>query len=351
MGNLTDTKVKEGIKVDPSNIMQVGMGFWASKILLTAVKLELFTFLAVKPLSGAEIKRELCLNGRGMYDFLDSLVALGFLNKKGVKETAAYSNSADSDFFLDKGKLSYMGGLLEMANNRLYPFWNFLEEGLKRGTPQNEIRLGEKSLFEEIYSDIDKTREFVNAMSGAQAGNFVTFATQFDFSSYTTLCDIGGAGAHLSAHVAIHNPHMNCISFDLPPVSPIALENSSLMGVANKVKVVTGDFFTDSFPKADVITMGNVLHDWGTKDKLMLIGKAYDALPKGGALVVIENIIDDERRENAFGLMMSLNMLIETIDGYDFTAADFDKWARDAGFVETSVMRLAGPTSAVVAIK
>ena len=351
MGNLTEAKVKEGIKVDPSRIMQVGMGFWASKTLLTAVKLGLFSELAIKPLTGREIKLKLCLNGRGMYDFLDTLVALGFLNKKGNINTAVYSNSADSDLFLDKGKLSYMGGLLEMANNRLYPFWNFLEEGLKRGTPQNEIRTGEKSLFEEIYSDIDKTREFVNAMSGAQAGNFITFATQFDFSSYSTLCDIGGAGAHLSAQVVTHNPHMSCISFDLPPVSPIASENSSLMGVANKVKVVSGDFFTDSFPKADVITMGNVLHDWGTNDKKMLIGKAYDALPKGGALVVIENIIDDERRENAFGLMMSLNMLIETTEGYDFTAKDFKTWASEAGFVETSVMKLAGPSSAVIAIK
>lgn len=351
MGNLTDSKVKEGIKVDPSSIMQVGMGFWASKTLLTAVKLELFSHLATKPLSGEEIKHKLCLNGRGMYDFLDTLVALGFLQRKGKKESAVYSNSPDADHFLDKSKQSYMGGLLEMANNRLYPFWNFLEEGLKRGTPQNEIRTGDKTLFEEIYSNIDKTREFVNAMSGAQAGNFITFATQFDFGSYNTLCDIGGAGAQLSAHVVTHNPHMNCTSFDLPPVSPIALENISLMGVANKVKVVSGDFFSDTFPKADVITMGNVLHDWGKEDKLMLIRKAYDALPKGGSLVVIENIIDDERRENAFGLMMSLNMLIETPEGFDFTAAEFDGWAKEAGFSESYVMRLTGPTSAVVAIK
>jgi len=188
-------------------------------------------------------------------------------------------------------------------------------------------------------------------MSGAQAGNFITFATQFDFSAYNTLCDIGGAGAQLSAHVVSHNPHMKCISFDLPPVSPIALENVSKMGVADKVEVRSGDFFKDSFPKADVITMGNILHDWGTADKKLLIKKAYDALPKGGALIVIENIIDDERRENAFGLMMSLNMLIETVEGYDFTAADFDGWAIEAGFIETYAMRLTGPTSAVIAIK
>jgi len=238
-----------------------------------------------------------------------------------------------------------------MANNRLYPFWNFLEEGLRTGTPQNEIRTGRKPLFEEIYSDIDKTREFVNAMGGIQTGNFIKFARDFDFSKYSTLCDIGGAGGQLSSQVALNNPNMKCISFDLPPVFPIALENMSKMGLSSRVKIQSGDFFKESFPQADVITMGNILHGWGTEDKKKLISKAYDALPKGGAFIVIENIIDDERRENAFGLMMSLNMLIETAEGYDFTAADFNAWAKDAGFIETSVMHLTGPSSAVIAIK
>ena len=274
-----------------------------------------------------------------------------FCKKAAINKTAVYSNSPDTDLFLDKNKHSYIGGMLEMANNRLYPFWNFLEQGLRSGNPQNEIRTGGITLFEEIYSSADKTREFVNAMGGIQTGNFIAFANKFDFSGYNTLCDIGGAGAQLSAHVVTHNPHMKCISFDLPPVCPIALENISKMGLASRVKIKAGDFFTDPFPKADVITMGNILHDWGTRDKKRLISKAYDALPKGGALVVIENIIDDERRENAFGLMMSLNMLIETAEGYDFTAADFNEMAIEAGFNETSVLSLTGPSSAVIAIK
>jgi precorrin-6B methylase 2 len=238
-----------------------------------------------------------------------------------------------------------------MANNRLYPFWNFLEEGLKKGTPQNEIRLGEASLFEKIYSDKNKTREFVNAMGGAQTGNFIAFAEQFDFSPYHTLCDVGGAGAQLSAQVVSRNPHMTATSFDLPPVAPIALENVSKMGVADKVDIVSGDFFRDPLPKADVITMGNILHDWGVSDKNMLIAKSFDALAEGGALVVIENIIDDERRENAFGLLMSLNMLIETAEGFDFTYADFEDWAGSAGFRKCTSMQLTGPTSAVIAFK
>jgi len=355
MKTLKDTKKeiarKESQMLDPSNILNVGLGFWASKTLLTAVKLELFTRLAVRPLTAKEIKHEICLNERGLYDFLDALVALGFLQKKGNKSTAVYSNSVDTDLFLDKNKLSYVGGILEMANNRLYGFWNFLEEGLRTGTPQNEIRTGRATLFDEIYSDVDKTREFVNAMGGVQTGNFIAFAKKFDFSDYSTLCDIGGAGASLSAHVVSHNPHMSCISFDLPAVAPVAAENISKMGLAEDVKIHSGDFFRDPFPKADVITMGNVLHDWGTKEKKMLIRKAYEALPKGGSLVVIENIIDDERRENAFGLMMSLNMLIETPEGYDFTGADFDIWAKDAGFGRTYILPLMGPSSAAVAVK
>lgn len=346
-----EIQVQEAQKVDPSHIMQIGMGFWASKTLLTAVKLNIFTLLATRPLTAKEIKFEVCLHERGLYDFLDTLVALGFLQKSGNKGTAVYSNSPDSDLFLDKNKLSYVGGMLEMANNRLYPFWNFLEEGLRTGTPQNEIRTGRSSLFEEIYKDVDKTREFINAMSGIQAGNFMALAREFDFSRYNTLCDIGGAGALLSVNVVSQYPHMKCISFDLPPVSPIALENISKMGLASKIKIMSGDFFNDAFPGVDVITMGNILHDWGTKDKKKLISKAYDALPKGGALIVIENIIDNERRENAFGLMMSLNMLIETAEGYDYTAADFNEWALEAGFDKTSVMSLTGPSSAAIAIK
>jgi len=351
MKTQTGTQVQEEKKVDPSHIMQIGMGFLASKTLLTAVKLGLFTQLATRPLTAREIKHEICLNDRGLYDFLDTLVALGFLQKTGNKSTAVYSNSPDSDLFLDKNKLSYVGGMLEMANNRLYQFWGFLEEGLRTGKPQNEIRTGNTPLFEEIYSNVDKTREFVNAMSGIQAGNFVKFASEFDFPRYNTLCDIGGAGAMLSAQVALKNPHMRCISFDLAPVAPVALENLSKMGLVPRVKIHTGDFFTDPFPKADIITMGNILHDWGTRDKKMLIKKAYDALPKGGAFVVLENIIDDERRKNAFGLLMSLNMLIETAEGYDYTAEDFKEWTTEAGFKEVSVMPLTGPSSAAIAIK
>jgi precorrin-6B methylase 2 len=338
-------------QVDPSKIMQVGMGFWASKTLLTAVNMGLFTLLAEGALSGQGIQDRLGLHSRSLFDFLDTLVALGFLKRTGLRENAVYMNSEDSDLFLDKNKPSYIGGLLEMANNRLYPFWNDLEEALKSGKAQNETKDGGKPVFEAIYANEHRLREFIRAMGGIQAGNFMKLATAFDFTGYQTLCDIGGSGANLSIHVAKNNSHMNCISFDLPPVSPIAQENIISVGMEDRIEVVSGDFFEDDFPKADIITMGNILHDWGSEDKLMLIKKAYRALPDGGALIVVENIIDDERNKNALGLMMSLNMAIETDHGFDFSASDFRDWAEKAGFKNVQSMPLAGPASAVIAIK
>lgn len=337
--------------INPTKIMQIGMGFWASKTLLTAVNMSLFTQLAETELSAENIRTRLNLHQRGLYDFLDTLVALGFLNRTGIKDHAKYSNTQDTNIFLDKNKPSYIGGILEMANSRLYPFWGDLEDCLKTGLPQNEAKTGEASMFDAVYADADRLKAFVHAMAGVQMGNFMAFAQQFDFSNYRTLCDIGGAGGHLCAQVVINNPHMTCTSFDLPAVTPVAEDIINSMNLKEKVKPVSGDFFTDNFPTADIITMGNILHDWGKEDKHTLIKRAHDALPNGGALVIIENIIDDDRRQNAFGLMMSLNMNIETLEGYDFSLQDFKELTADITFTNITMMPLTGPTSAIIAIK
>ncbi len=338
-------------QVNPSRIIQTGMGFWASKTLLTAVNMGLFTRLGKGPLPASRIGEKLGIHPRGLYDFLDALVALGFLNRKGFKETAIYSNTKETDLYLNKRKASYIGGILEMCNNRLYPFWNNLEDALKTGKPQNEVRGGNKPFFEELYANEKRLREFISAMGGFQAQNFMYFSREFDFSNYKVHCDIGGAGGNLATQIAAKQPHMQCISFDLPEVSKIAQENVDRLDFNPRVKVIAGDFFKDPLPRADLYTMGNILHDWGLDDKKFLIQKAYEALPQGGALVVIENIIDDMRRENAFGLLVSLNMLIETYEGFDYTAADFNQWVKDAGYSESRIMPLTGPTSAVIAIK
>jgi hypothetical protein len=338
-------------QLDPSHIMQVGSGFWASKTLLSAVELQLFTHLGAESMTGEEIGERAGLHQRGIYDFLDTLVALRFLERDGDGAAGRYRNTAETASFLDQRSPTYIGGILEMFNARLYQFWAGLTEALRTGAPQNEIKHTGRAMFEELYHDPARLEQFMHAMEGISLGNFHALAERFDFSSYQTVCDVGGATGQLCAILATRHPHLRCTSFDLPVVAPIAEKCIAAAGLAHRVATASGDFFVDALPRADVITMGMILHDWNLDRKLHLIRSAYDALPDGGAFIVIENLIDDARRENAFGLLMSLNMLIEFGDAFDFTGSDFTGWCRQTGFRTVEILPLAGPASAGIAYK
>ena len=331
--------------------MQIGMGFWPARTLQAAVKMRLFTVLADRAMSGEELCGALKLHPRANPDFFDALLATGMLERDGDGPGGRYRNTRETAAFLDRNSPTYIGGFLEMAHDRLYPFWGDLVEGLQSGEAQNEVKHTGKSVFEAIYSSPEQLEQFIDAMSGVASPSFFALAEKFDFSKYKSLCDVGGSGGDLSRALAKRHQHLNFISADLPAVSAIAERRISAEGLSKRIKAVNLDFFKEDFPKADVITMGNILHDWNLDIKKMLISKAYDALPDGGAFIVIENVIDDARRENAFGMFVSLNMLIETGDGFDYTGADFTRWSKDAGFSRTEVIPLVGPTSAAVAYK
>jgi ubiquinone/menaquinone biosynthesis C-methylase UbiE len=338
-------------ETSPDHILQIGFGFGASKILLSAVELGVFSLLANGPKTGLELQNAMGLHPRGTYDFLDGLLALGLLQRDGTGEAGKYGNTPATAQFLVKQSPQYIGGVLEMANARLYRFWADLTPALKTGKPQNEIKDTGKSMFAELYSDPARLEQFMNAMAGISMANFTAFAEKFDFSKYRTLADIGGATGQLSAIVAARHPHMQCRTCDLAEVRPIAERRLKERDLGGRVVTDTIDFFADEFPKADIITMGMILHDWNLEKKKMLIAKAYRALPPGGALVAIENLIDDDRRQNAFGLMMSLNMLIEFGDAFDLTGAQFTGWCKEQGFSRCEIIHLAGPASAAVAYK
>jgi len=340
----------EQAPLNPGHIMQTATAFWVSKVLLTAVEFNLFTVLGDGQMSGPELGEKLGIHPRGIYDFFDALVAAGFLVREGDGPVGKYGCSPETAAFLNKNSPTYIGGMPEMMNARLFGFWNNLGEALKTGKPQNEIKDG-ADLFEAIYADDARLGQFLEAMTGFQAGNFKQLAEKFDFSRYQSVSDIGGALGLLSRIVAAHHPHLSFTTFDLPPVASHAQKRVDDAGLGDRIQVAAGDFFVDPFPRADVITMGNILHDWDLEHKKTLIAKAYDALPKGGALIAIENIIDDARRQNLFGMLMSLNMLIESGDGFDYTGSDFAGWCREAGFKRFEVIPLAGPTSAAVAYK
>jgi hypothetical protein len=338
-------------QLDPSHIMQTATAFWASKVLLTAVEFDLFTTLGEGAMTASELGKALGLHIRGTYDFFDALVALKFLDRDGDGPEGKYKCTPQTAAFLNKKSHTYIGGLPDMLNSRLFGFWDGLGTALKTGQPQNEVKHGGKSIFEELYSNEAKLGEFLDAMTGFQAANFAQLAEKFDFQKYKTVSDIGGALALLSRIVGVRHQHLTFNSFDLPPVAPLAQKHIKAAGMEERIKVIAGDFFKDSLPKADVITMGNILHDWNLENKRMLIRKAYEALPEGGAFIAIENLIDDARRDNAFGLLMSLNMLIEFGDAFDYTGANFREWCSEVGFKRFECIHLAGPASAAIAYK
>jgi hypothetical protein len=330
----------------PDAIMQLGLGFWASKTLLSAVELKLFGVLSeAGPMDAEELRERLGLHPRSARDFFDALVALGML----ARTNGRYLNTPETDLFLDPAKPTYMGGVLEMSNARLYTFWGSLTEGLRTGEPQSEVKTG-GDFFETVYADPEKLAQFTGAMSGLSRATGNAIAAKFPWRDYGSVIDIGCSEGAVPVAITTAHDHLTGGGFDLPPVEPIFNSYVAQFGLADRLSFTPGNFFADPLPSADVLIMGHILHDWDLDQKRLLLQKAYDALPKGGALIVHEAIIDDDRRENAFGLLMSLNMLIEGL-GFDYTGADCRGWMTDAGFSESYVEHLVGPDSMVVGIK
>ncbi len=283
----------------PDHIMQLGLGFWGSKALLSAIELGLFSTLAGGTLTLAELTERLGLHDRSARDFFDALVALGMLERGDD----GYANTAETDLFLDRAKPSYIGGILEMANTRLYGYWGSLTEALKTGEAQNEAKGGGTDPFIALYADPDGLRGFLTAMSGISIGSAIAIANKFPWDRHTTFCDLGTAQGVVPVQLALHHPHLNGRGFDLPVVAPVFDEFVAGHGLGERVTFAGGDFFVDPLPEADVYVMGHILHDWGMDDKRLLLKRAYDALPPGGALIVYlrraprRTRLDDRRTE------------------------------------------------------
>jgi hypothetical protein len=338
--------VSSSESLDPGRILELGLAFWQSKTLLSAVELGVFTELAKAPLTADQLRERIGIHQRSARDFFDTLVAVGILEREGD----VYSNGAEANLFLDKAKPSYTGGLLEMANNRLYGFWGNLTEGLRTGEPQNEAKVGE-DFFAVLYSDPARLREFAQAMTAISMGSAIAIATKFPWQNYKKFMDIGTAQGNVPVQVARNHPHLMGGGTDLPPLEPVFTEYIAAHGLSDRLRFQPHDFFAEPLPNADVLIMGHILHDWNLTEKKMLIKKAYQALPDGGALIAYDAIIDDDRRENVYGLTMSLNMLIETPGGFDYTGADCRGWMAEIGFGDSYVEPLTGGESMVVGIK
>jgi hypothetical protein len=332
--------------LSPARLLQLGMGFWGPRAFLSAVELGVFSTLAKGALTESQLSERLGLHPRSARDFLDALVALGPLQRKSGR----YHNAPDADAFLDRAKPGYAGGLLEMAAARLYPFWGSLTEALRTGAPQNEAKHG-GDMFATLYADAERLRGFLAAMTGLSLDSARAIAAEFPWRKYRDFIDVGGAQGCVAVQVALAHKHLKGAIFDLPPVGPVYDDYVRSFGLETRLTFHPGDFFRDPLPEADVLIMGHILHDWNLQQKHLLLQKAYAALPKGGALIVYDAMIDDARSRNVAGLLMSLNMLIETPGGFGYTSADCRSWLKATGFRRSSVVPLTQTDSMVIATR
>jgi hypothetical protein len=331
---------------DFSRIIRLGYAYREAKALLAAVELGVFTALSAGALDLQSLRVNTGIAERGARDFFDALLALGLLERDGEDR---YRNTPDTAHFLDRNSPGYLGYELEFINDKLYAKWNGLADSLRTGRPQTES--DPSGPYANRYRDPDALKLFAAAMTAGTTAVARSLATRFPWHDYRSVIDIGCAEGCLPVHLAMSHPHLICGGFDLPPLQPAFGAYAARHGMADRVSFHPGDFLQADLPAADVLVFGRVLHNWDLKTKRALLRKAYVALPGNGCLIVYERFIDDERMSNATALLSSLNMLVMTPGGFDFTASDCCGWLKEEGFAGFRVAALTPDQSMIIATK
>jgi len=333
-------------QVLPDHIFDIGYAFWKSKALLSAVELGLFTALGEGPLEQEKLAARIGLHERSARDFLDALVALGLLDRDNL---GRYANRPDSAFYLDSRKSTYIGGTLEQLNARLYQGWGQLTAALRTGmAPTGQLATAGYAGF---YADASAFAIFVKAMTGGSLIPAQKLAHTIPWDAYRTVIDVGTAQGCVPVEIACRHSHLSGGGFDLPQVEDVFSRYVREHGLSDRLKFYPGDFFHNDLPEADVLIMGRILHNWDLPTKKRLLQKAHQALPPRGALIVYDTLIDDARRDRAHSLLASLNMLIETANGFEYTGAECTSWMREAGFRDIRIDPLGAAYTAVIGIK
>jgi hypothetical protein len=332
--------------VMPDRLVEIGSGYRRAKALLSAIELDLFTVLAEQPLDAEALAQSLGLHRRGAQDFFDALVALGLLDRSGDDH---YSNTPESNVYLNRREADFLGGMFDQFNTREYRMWETLTDALRTGKPQTGIDAA--GHFAALYRDPLSLRTFVNAMTAGSLPAAKSIAAKFPWTDYKTLVDIGTAQGCLPVQVACVHHHISGGGFDLPELAQAFEQYAEANNVSKRLRFYPGDFFRDPLPEADVLVFGRVLHNWDLSTKRMLLEKAYRALPKQGAVIVYDTLIDDDRRTSAGGLLSSLNMLVWTAAGFGYSGADCESWMREIGFGNTRVEPLVAGQAMVIGIK
>ena len=348
---MTDTESREaaidavgGGLTDPFDVMLIGWSFVRSKLLMSALEMNLFGELQKEPGTAAELMTRLGLHERGTRDFLDALAALGLIERSAD----VYRNSPAAAQHLVPGQLGYVGGFLGMTTGFMGSGWDSLTAMLRTGKAHGQ-EAGEVP-FARVFRDPTLLRQFLSAMDALNGAIGQELVGRFAWPGYASFADIGGARGNLAAQLLQAHPHLRGSVFDRPAMRPFADELAAAHGVAGRLTFYGGDFFTDELPPADILIFGNVLHDVPVGARCDLIQRAHDAASPGGAVIVYDPMIDDDRLA-VDNLLLSLTMMLQSPAGNEYTPDECRDWMRAAGLEDAGRIPLPAHATAVIGRK
>lgn len=326
---------------DAYDLLLIGWSFVRGHLLMSAVELGLFEELGKDPGTAEELTVRLGLHERGARDFLDALTALGLLERDG----RTYRNSPVAAQHLVPDRPGFVGGFLAMTTRFMGTGWDGMTAMLRTGEPHGHDAGAVP--FDEVFRDPQRLRLFLSAMDSLNGAIGPELARRYDWSRHTSFVDVGGARGNLAATLLLAHPHLAGGVFDRPVMGPFLEELARERGTAGRLAFHGGDFNTDPLPEADVLVFGNVLHDLPVATRRSLIAQAARRIPPGGAVVVYDPMLDDERRVMD-NLVLSMIMMVQSPAGNEYTPAECRSWMEDAGLRVEEVFALPAHATAVV---
>lgn len=332
---------------DPAPVLDAIEAFRRSKAMFTAVALGVFDSLERGPAGAETLARHMQVNSGALARLLDACVGLGLLKKE--KET--YSNLPVAATYLCRSSPRTLTGYILYSNKALYALWGNLEGAVREGTHRwRETFDADGPIFDHFFKSEESKREFLAGMHGYGLLSSPRVVAAFDLSPFRRLMDLGGATGHLAVAACQLYPNLSAAVFDLPAAIEVAREYIHRSGFADRVELTAGDFFRDPLPEADLYSLGRILHDWSEEKIRLLLGKIYARLPRGGAVLIAERLLEDDKSGPLSGLLQSLNMLVCT-EGQERTLAEYAALLGAAGFGDVQGRRTGAPLDALLAVK
>ena len=338
---------KDLTPADPTVVLELLEAFRRSKIMFTGVSLGVFDALVPNPLSAAAIAMKLECNEDALRRLLESLVGLKLLHHDGD----LFSNTSAAIEYLTSQSATRMTGYIQYSNRVMWEMWGNLEGAIREGTHRWQETYGwDGPIFSSFFKTDESLREFLMGMHGFGMMTSPQVVSAIDMSRFNKLVDLGGATGHLAMAACRRYPHLRATVFDLPSAIPLAREIAGTSDVSSRIDFVSGDFFVDALPPADVYWLGRIIHDWSAAKVKLLMAKIFAALPKGGGLMIGEKLLNEAKDGPRWAQLQDINMLIVT-EGRERSLSEYEQLLTTAGFVNVVGYRTAAPLDVVLAIK